>query len=598
MTITVPSILRAAALAVVLCVGQAAEPANAVRLVQLDGAWQLQRAGKPWVVRGAGGDASKSVLASIGGNTTRTWGADGIQDRLDDAHKAGLGVIIGIWLGHERHGFNWSDKQAVQRQFEMAKRQVQQWKDHPALIAWGLGNEMEGFQAGDNENIWRGIEEIARMVKEIDPHHPTMTTTAEIGGKRVEMLHKLCPSIDIMGINSYAGAPSIPARYRAAGGTKPYIITEYGPPGTWEIGKNPLGAVDEPTSTAKAASYKAAYEALTADSKLCLGTVAFAWGSKVEATATWYGMVLPDGAKLEVVDMYAQAWGRPVANRCPQIQPISFDVGAHPTVKPGALIAATAAVTDPEQDHMQAEWIIAQELSNYDTGGDAIEHPPTFPDAIVTSGVGTCQLKAPAGGGVYRLYTYVRDGKGGAALASATFKVDGPALPPRPAKAKLPAIIAGGEGEPLWSASGFMGDAGAIQMEAASTDQPKVGKDCLKVTFAKDKGWGGVVWQSPANDWGEKPGGWDLGPATALKFWVRGATGGEKIKFGFGVIGNDKKFGDSAKIEREVTMTTEWQEVVLDVSGRDLSRIKTGFMWVAGAQGKPFTFYVDHARWE
>ena len=39
-------------------------------------------------------------------------------------------------------------------------------------------------------------------------------------------------------------------------------------------------------------------------------------------------------------------------------------------------------------------------------------------------------------------------------------------------------------------------------------------------------------------------------------------------------------------------------EVAIDVTGRDLSRIKTGFMWVSAAHGQPFAFYVDDARWE
>ena len=592
-----PTIIRAAFAAALIATPLLAVE-NPVKLVQQDGAWQLHRGGKPWYVQGAGGDASKALLAGIGGNTCRTWGADDIQDRLDDAHKNGLAVVVGIWLGHERHGFKYDDATQVQRQFEMAKSQVLKWKDHPAVLAWGIGNEMEGFAAGDNPAIWKAVQDIAAMVKQIDPDHPTMTTVAEIGGKRVESIHKMCPAIDIVGINSYAGASSIPERYRTAGGTKPYMITEYGPPGTWEIGKNALGTVDEPTSTAKAVSYLNAWKALKADSKLCIGTLAFAWGSKVEATATWYGMVLPNGDKLEVVDAYAAAWGKPVKNRCPQIQPIAFDAGKAPTLKPGQVVVATAAVEDPEKDAMNAHWIIAQELSNYNTGGDAIAMPPTFPEAIVVGGVGSCTFKAPEGGGVYRIYTYVQDGKGGAALASATFKVDGPALPPKPQIAKLPAAIAGGEAEPLWSASGYMGDNGSIQMEPASTDTPKVGKTCLKVSFTKDKGWGGVVWQSPANDWGEKPGGWNLNGAKALKFWVRGAAGGEKIKFGFGIVGNDKPFGDTAKIERDVTMTTEWQEVSIDVTNRDLSRIKTGFMWVGAANGKPWAFYVDDARWE
>lgn len=598
-----PTLARAAlagATAILLAAAPlgAADGAIPVKLVHADAGWQLLRAGKPFYVMGAGGDASKALLASAGANTCRTWGADDIQDRLDDAQKNGLAVVVGIWLGHERHGFKWNDPGQVQKQFAMAKAQVLKWKDHPATLIWGLGNEMEGYAAGDNPDIWNGIEAIAKMVHEIDPNHPTMTTVAEVGGKRVEMIHKLCPDIDIVGINTYAGCASMPERYAKAGGTKPYIVTEYGPPGTWEIGKNPLGTVDEPTSTAKAQSYKKAYESLHADTGHNLGSIAFAWGSKVEATATWYGMVLPDGDRVEAVDQLAALWGKPVANRCPQIQPIVFDVDKYPTVKPGDTLKATCAVEDPEKDPLTAEWMIAQELSNYNTGGDAIDMPPTFPEAIVASGVGSCEIKAPEGGGVYRVYTYVHDGKGGAALASATFKVDGPAVPPKARKLKMPALVAGEPGADLWAGSGYMGDYASIQMDAGSTDNPKVGKACLKVSFTKDKGWGGVVWQSPANDWGSKPGGYDLSAAKALKFWVRGAEGGEKVKFGFGIIGKDKPFHDSDKAEQEVTLTSDWQEVSIDVSGKDLSRIKSGFQWIAGAKGKAFAFFLDDVRWE
>ena len=39
------------------------------------------------------------------------------------------------------------------------------------------------------------------------------------------------------------------ARYRELGGTKPIVITEFGPPGTWEIGMTSFGAPPELTST-------------------------------------------------------------------------------------------------------------------------------------------------------------------------------------------------------------------------------------------------------------------------------------------------------------------------------------------------------------
>src|SRR4051794_40328700 len=91
-------------------------------LVQTDGKWQLLRDGKPYFVKGVGGDASKAILAEVGGNSFRTWGADHLDAQLDEARKLGLTVAVGIWLEHERHGFDYGDEKFVTRQFERARQ--------------------------------------------------------------------------------------------------------------------------------------------------------------------------------------------------------------------------------------------------------------------------------------------------------------------------------------------------------------------------------------------------------------------------------------------------------------------------------------------
>ena len=48
------------------------------------------------------------------------------------------------------------------------------------------------------------------MAKKLDPNHPTMTVIAEIGGDSVKNVHRLCPDVDVVGINSYGGAESLP----------------------------------------------------------------------------------------------------------------------------------------------------------------------------------------------------------------------------------------------------------------------------------------------------------------------------------------------------------------------------------------------------
>ena len=38
---------------------------------------------------------------------------DGVTALLDEAHALGLSVTVGIWLGHERHGFDYADEAQV-----------------------------------------------------------------------------------------------------------------------------------------------------------------------------------------------------------------------------------------------------------------------------------------------------------------------------------------------------------------------------------------------------------------------------------------------------------------------------------------------------
>jgi hypothetical protein len=112
-----------------------------------------------------------------------------------------------------------------------------------------------------------------------------------------------------------------------------------------------------------------------------------------------------------------------------------------------------------------------------------------------------------------------------------------------------------------------------------------------------------VVWQHPAQDWGDHRGGFDLTGAKRLVFSARGESGGEEVSFGFGLIGTEKRYFDTAKGSKDkVKLTTEWQqfEIPLDAlkSSENLTRIKTGFMWTVASSGRPVVFYLDDVRWE
>ncbi|MCU0791839.1 MAG: glycosyl hydrolase family 2, partial [Opitutaceae bacterium] len=264
------------------------------------GGWRLLRDGKPYEIRGAGGTDQLELVKAIGGNTIRTWGIDQLDRRengktlLDRCSALGLTIMAGIWVEHERHGFDYSNPADVRRQRETVRAAVRAYKHHPAILIWGLGNEMEGPTSdGSDPRIWRELEELIKIVKEEDPSRPVCTVIAGAATGKIRALMRDYPSLDILGVNAYGGAAGAGAAAAAAGWTKPFILAEYGPVGHWEVAQTSWGAPIEPSSKEKASNYFASHRGAMEDSRgLCIGTFAFVWGHKQETTATWYGMFL------------------------------------------------------------------------------------------------------------------------------------------------------------------------------------------------------------------------------------------------------------------------------------------------------------------
>ncbi|MGB5193764.1 MAG: glycoside hydrolase family 2 TIM barrel-domain containing protein, partial [Polyangiales bacterium] len=505
----------------------------------------------------------------------------------------GLSVTVGIWLGHERHGFDYDDETQVSEQLERARRSVLRYKDHPAVLLWGIGNEMEGFDAGDNPAIWKAVNDVAAMVKKLDPLHPTMTVTAELGGGRIEAVQKRCPAIDIHGINSYGGAPSVPERYRAGGATKPYVLTEFGPLGVWEIPKNDWGAPSEPTSTEKAAFYRRSYErGVIGAPGLALGSYVFAWGSKMEATSTWYGMFLRDGAALGAVDVMTELWsGRPPDNLAPSVEPLVVDGDSQ--VKPGDEVRVRAMVTDPEGRAIRVRWALHRESGEYNTGGDYRAAPPEIEGAVLEGRADGARVRMPSDPGPYRLFFYAYDEAGRAATANVPLLVKGEVRTPMP----FYVYRDGFEGMP-WAPSGWMGATEQLTMDGDHADNPHEGKACIKMHFVGEPGtWVGVAWQHPANNWGEQEGGYDLSGAKYLELWARGEFGVETLNLGVGLIGQDKAHPDSGKTTVEdIQLEKEWKRYRIRLKKLDLSSIKTGFVVVLTGRRPDTTVYLDSIR--
>lgn len=572
------------------------------------GHWQLLRADKPYFIKGAGGGASPELLKKLGGNSIRTWGADDLAAQLDNAQRLGLTMTVGIWLNHENEKFNYNNADNVAELYERARSAILKYKDHPAVLVWGVGNEMEG-QTGDNAAVWAAVEHIAAMAKQLDPNHPTMTVIAELGGNKVKNIHRLCPSIDIVGINSYGGASSVPQRYKAAGGTKPYVLTEYGPIGPWEGGHTSYKAPIEPTSTEKAAMYDNAYaKGITAAQGTCLGGYAFLWGNKQETTKTWFGMLLDDGSLTGAAAVVSRHWtGRTPAVVPPEISAIKLADGDEH--RPGDVVHASIVVKNGSRSaklvwELHAESVIRGEGGSYE--------PPTEQYANVVAGQGKSEVAVtlPQKAGVYRLYVTARDGDHNAATANVPIRVaaagesadsatgDAAARPKAPGLKRPVILYADDAPASGYVPSGWMGNAKAIALNPASTTNPHSGAACMECKYTAADQFGGVVWQSPANNWGEQAGGRDLTGAARLRFWARGASGGETVEFKFGVIQGDQKFKDSASGGIAVTLTKEWKQYDIDLAGKDLSQVLTGFCWVTAGRSEATTFYLDDIAFE
>ena len=394
-----------------------------------EGVWELRRNGEPYVILGVGGSGSLALAKELGANSVRFWGVEQMEEtdasgrtKLDQIEELGLTFCAGLWLVHERHGFSYLDPEMVQKQRQKVREAVRRYKDHPNLLVWGLGNEMEIFPGlPEAARVWKELEELAKIVKEEDPDHPVMTVIAGADENKVREIMEHYPSIDILGINAYSGAAGTGMRLQGLGWKKPFVITEYGPSGHWEVAKTTWGAPLEPNADEKAAQYYATLQsAMENKDGMCLGSYAFLWGQKQETTPTWYGMLLRSGEKLPAVDAVVRQWtGEWPANRSPKIESLRFENEAD-RAKAGTRLKAVAAVSDREQDNLTYEWTVMAESKDIKHGGDAENVPPTFPEAV-ESGRGTdCTVTFPPPG-AYRLFLVVRDGKGGASTANLPF---------------------------------------------------------------------------------------------------------------------------------------------------------------------------------
>ena len=402
-----------------------------VTLKNTEGKYQLLVNNEPFYIKGAGLEFGNiPALAKHNGNSFRTWRTDNGEQSgkevLDEAQKYGLMVTMGIEVARERHGFDYNDDVAVKEQKERIRKEILEFKDHPALLIWAIGNELN--LKSTNPKVWDAVNDISKMIHEIDLNHPTTTTLAGISQQEVNYIEERCSDIDILSIQLYGTIVNLPEYLKNFGWKGPYMVTEWGATGHWEVPKTSWDVPIEENSTLKASNYLKRYQkAIASDTIQCLGSYVFLWGQKQERTPTWYGVFLEDEKETESVDVMHYVWNNKwPENRAPQIE--SFTLNSKTAyesviIEPNKSVKAAIKISDFENNPINYSWEVLRESTDLKDGGDKEDRPERINIKITSNKNGEIKFKAPEKG-IYRLFAYADDGYNHAATANIPFKVE------------------------------------------------------------------------------------------------------------------------------------------------------------------------------
>ena len=402
-----------------------------VEIVKTQQGYALYRDGEPFAIRGAGmmiDDLAR--FKAHGGNAIRTWTTSvddfDIPALLDRAHELGIGVALNLWLKHDRHGFDYNDEQAVQAQFDDLSQDVIKYKDHPALLFWIIGNELN--HSYSNPRVWDAVEHLAQFIDEVDPHHPTTTAVAGMSAEVIQAIQERAPSLDFLSFQTYGTLFSVPDLVAQIGFDQPFMITEWGTIGWWEMETTYWGAPVELTSSEKAQVVLRGYEEVMKPlAGQLIGDFVFFWGQKQERTPTWFGVLTAQGEVTETADVLQYKWtGQWPAPSTPKVRSMTLSKLTsrdNVVLLAGQSTTATIDVAYANPDELTYHWEVKPESMATQSGGDFEEAIAGLDHAIVSTSGGNAEIRVEARG-AYRLFVRVTDMHGRAAHANIPFFVE------------------------------------------------------------------------------------------------------------------------------------------------------------------------------
>lgn len=381
-------------------------------------------------VKGAAGNSNFSDLKAIGGNVIRTWSTKNIDAILDSALVNDLRVIVGLSIVESYYLDFYSDEIKVQKQFDKIESDVQRIKNHPALFMWIAGNELDFPYRFKYRKFYKPYRKIVKMIKKEDPDHPVTTSLVNFSRRTVVNVLIKVPELDFLSFNTFGGKLE-----QLRGDLErfewfwngPYLLTEWGGQGYWEVNQTQWSVPLENSSMKKAEQLRKLYKNhIPWDDGRNMGTCVFFWGTKQEMTQTWFSIFGTEGQPTQTVAELEDLWNNEINEKnFPQVDQIFFDdykiddilVFSNSEIKTARVhFSNTTEENIKITWHiMHEDWYYSKHLQQFDFKLDS--------DYLIKQEGEQLWFRVPEKEGPYRLYVYVENEFGNMATANLPFYV-------------------------------------------------------------------------------------------------------------------------------------------------------------------------------
>lgn len=591
---------------IITCIAQAQ-----TTIAKTDGDWNLSVDGKPFEIKGVTFGYVDDVeqyqsyfedLKFLGVNTIRIWATnDDTETLLDVAHANNIKVMVGIWMRHGRPGmedddrFNYlEDDNGMDIMYNNALNVVETYKNHPAVLTWAIGNEVYLNMETDAEKTAYSklLERICSAIKKQDSNHPITSVEAWTFG--LQWWETYVPSIDIYGLNSYGpGANLLASELEKRQIDKPYIITEFGVTGEWDIKSNTHGVTKEPTDKEKYEAISKGYTQWIQPHPNCLGVYIFHYANGNEFISPWLLTHHNYKTRPQYWAIREAYTGYEPINHVPEIS--TFEL-PDSEFESDTWVPVNLTVSDIENEKLDIRFFYNQRTGSRKRRNqiNPLNQRGNLEDGF--------EIQLPNEDGAIKVYVNVSDSFDNVGIASTAILVSDEDANNRKfkvPKVELPFVVYDDGDQPQpYIASGYMGNFDAMEVNLNYKQDVYSGTSAIQIKYNSSKGWYGLAFVDPANDWGDILGGYDISGAKTFSFWAKASIPNVNATIGFGLIEQDKPYPDSTKKSIEIELTTEWKKYTIKTKNLDLSCIRSGLVLFSSAKIFSHEIYLDEVIFE